>query len=433
MSSQPLSRRLATPLLLLLTWLPACGDQPSLEEEETGALAGRCVQATQGRDDTDRDGLDDNYENCLLERRAPIVFLAGTEEYYPTNADQFLANSDLHFRHGQLCGSCGVRARPRQQDLLGWSHEKKFGVGDGLVGGTCKHKSPTRANTVHIENGGMNNDHHFYLEVSQAMWRGSRDGNDWRMYGHVFPRDGGVEVQFWFLFGYSDAALSDNHQGDWEAMSTRLDARGEVISVRTCAHGACQDYSAGELTFSDGHPHVFVASGTHAIYPSRRVCDRKEYETKLGSLLGGCPGGGLTWFAGEDTVFVDGSRVPRAGDIRNLGEREHPLYGQLFVKSNFKWGRTELETGVVSRRDGPVTPSYQGFWGIEAPSEPGGGVGGGGSCEDSCGPNRERRPGDCGECVCSSAAVESCAAQSSDRVKYALDGNCDCMIQDGQQ
>jgi hypothetical protein len=216
-------------------------------------------------------------------------------------------------------------------------------------------------------------------------------------------------------------------------VTARLDRQGEVVDVVMCAHEKCQEFPRSQVQFTDGHMHTYVAEGTHAMYPDRQRCDRREKNPpKLGGAIAGklgvgCPSGGRTWFPGADRLpLVNGEIIQRAGDIRNVGEQKRPLYGQQFIQGNFKWG---------AERSAPATPTFQADrWHLKTRvAEPAGGQGGGGSCDDPCTPPLVRQGDSCGTCVCGETAVKACEdeQQKDPSVRRSLAADCSCQIDDG--
>jgi hypothetical protein len=345
--------------------------------------------------DIDGDGLDDNHERCVIEANAPIFNFhvsgnleehwplypgpgADHEVHWPVNVDYFLARTELRFTH-PCFGSQRVADRG-QLDQLTLTEAVAEKV--DIVGRTCVpngHQAKTTDVMWDFERStdvGWDESQHFCLDVDDSDHMGAPPG-DWKVYSHVYPNDfGGVDVQYWLIFAWNDGHLGDppfggNHQGDWEGITVRrYGGTGAVKEVVMGAHGSQPRFGrSGVFWFpnnTDGqHPYVWVAEGSHAMYPSEQLCDDTEIYQLLG-IIGvgpGCEGGFYQWRTWEKLVgFWDHpATLDPTGDIVNVGEideltngtdRVRPINGQNFIRANIKWGCG----------DGPRPISWFGAW-----------------------------------------------------------------------
>lgn len=212
--------------------------------------------------DLDRDGIPDEVEDALARQYAPIVILDRDDRIRPASIPWLLE------RIGN--DEVGADVRP----------------GDPLLG------------------------RHRYDDETR---RGSVDPDDWVTYVHVFPRaDGGIGIQYWFFYPYSEGPLVFSHESDWEHMTVHLDVTGEPTGAYLSAH---ENNSPGKFVPWDklrregDHPVVLSARGTHATYARHRD---------------------LAWFerAGRcddlDRCIHPVWRTWEGGGLENLGERAFP-------------------------------------------------------------------------------------------------------------
>lgn len=109
------------------------------------------------------------------------------------------------------------------------------------------------------------------------------------LYYHVFPRGDDVILQYWVWFNGNDPSEQwgvNAHEGDWEYLALRLrseDGRWTPLQLNLSEHSGGRVLSAAEAWWSPGaqsaydalqqgwdeghdHPHVWLASNTHAFY-----------------------------------------------------------------------------------------------------------------------------------------------------------------------
>jgi hypothetical protein len=118
-----------------------------------------------------------------------------------------------------------------------------------------------------------------YFATSVEAWRAGRAGTP-VVYGRaVRRRDGGRWLQYWVFYAFNpqDRGLlrTGRHEGDWELVQVRLDARGRPEHAVLRAHTWSQGCRWSELVRArSGAPVVFVANGSHANYSRPGVHDR---------------------------------------------------------------------------------------------------------------------------------------------------------------
>jgi hypothetical protein len=265
------------------------------DDARVQALApARSAPAPLASDDADRDGIPDALERELAERFAPIVMLDRRDWTRPASIPWLLARADV------------VNEAPAPKLAAALSSPKAR------------------------------------LPFSHAMRAGSDDPNDWTTYVHVYPRaDGGINVQYWFLYAYNDGPAIFDHESDWEHVTVRLDRALSPMGVYFARHeddhpGVYKSFGA---VHRDGdHPIVLSASGTHASY-----VDRDD----------------LAWFESAATCGPDqacGDRTWRTwqgGGLVNIGETRHPLAYPDVLAYEGRWGREGSIPGT-SAPHGPM-------------------------------------------------------------------------------
>lgn len=297
--------------------------------------------------DADRDGVDDGKENCLLNRYAPVLYMPFDDDSIrPANVDWYLARTTLRFHHNncnddQVLGLGAVN----QNSLITQSHPTKQGPLSG-----CDHTSTL----ISSKSGPFIKDHHFFLHPpSDATYDGISDPAQWKVYGHVYKNSiGGLNLQYWFLYPFDDQWGLSNHEGDWESIIVRLTSAHIVDSIYFCAHGDCSSINPNNVQWLDvTHPVGWVAAGSHATFPNEQRCDDAEHcQTKDAYRW-------FTWANGKQ-----GRPGYQGGGVVNVGEKDFPLNGQSFIQYYGRWGKLFVNSGT----NGPITPSYQSNWTLEA-------------------------------------------------------------------
>jgi Vacuolar protein sorting-associated protein 62 len=157
----------------------------------------------------------------LLDRHRPVVVLHPQERSAPTSVEGFLADADL------AGGRYDVRACSSR---------------DGLAALQCYDDADEPAPPV--------------------------------VYGTAFRRGGRIALQYWLFHAFDiwsplvpqSPDYWKAHEGDWEAVTVLLDARGRPVEVGTSRHcgGARQGWAKVEK--QGMRPVVYSALGSHALY-----------------------------------------------------------------------------------------------------------------------------------------------------------------------
>lgn len=97
--------------------------------------------------DNDEDGLQDDYEDLLLQRHAPVMLLHPDEEYLPANVDWYLQKSRLRFHHDSKCDDYQIMNNPEQFELNIWTHPRSAPSGTYSTRASIRTTSNARGST----------------------------------------------------------------------------------------------------------------------------------------------------------------------------------------------------------------------------------------------------------------------------------------------
>jgi len=138
-------------------------------------------------------------------------------------------------------------------------------------------------------------------EAVQRYEAAARSGSGYTYYYRLVRQGDYAVLQYWYLYAYQDWAtafdgLSD-HEGDWESVQLFFRLEGEQpveppVYIAYLGHGSrlVKPWLHRDVGLSGTHPHVYVAAGSHAAYPERKV-----YElVRLYGLVDRATGDGLT-------------------------------------------------------------------------------------------------------------------------------------------
>jgi hypothetical protein len=117
-----------------------------------------------------------------------------------------------------------------------------------------------------------------FLDLDNEV-RGTLGSESAPFFYQVDNPDQPTKVTYWFFYPYNDGPGPQNHEGDFERITIEFDPNtGEPVEAIYSAHGnkhtkptpygdleTYRDPATGEAT---GKPLVYVASGSHASYPT---------------------------------------------------------------------------------------------------------------------------------------------------------------------
>lgn len=168
----------------------------------------------------------------LLERHKPIVVLHPAERFAPSPVEGFLADADLAGGRYDL-RACAAR--------------------DGLAALQCYDDADEPATPV--------------------------------VYGAVFRSGKLTALQYWLFHAFDlwsplvpqSPDYWKSHEGDWEAVTVLLDARGRPAEVGTSRHCGGARRSWAKVERRGSRPVVYSALGSHALYfkPGRYLQERR--------------------------------------------------------------------------------------------------------------------------------------------------------------
>lgn len=268
-------------------------------------------------DDCDNDGLNDSLEQTLAEKFAPIIFHDVNEYNFPTNVDVFLQHTSL-FIFDDECDFPShdvhklVKEKPTQQDLISHQFDDNFCGSTGLVKSNCT-RSIKKQRTYYLK------------DVDFEFKKGSQNTKYWTTYFHAYKNTySGITIQYWrfysFNTGFHKSGLDFSHGGDWECVQVILDNASNPLFVDLLGHTTIERYGWQTLKLENNHPIIFSEKGGHTSIPYLNQDGIKQE----------------TWTSGH--VYKLNSEISETGSLLNIGEKIHPLNGQVFVQFSGIWG-----------------------------------------------------------------------------------------------
>jgi len=216
-----------------------------------------------------------------------------------------------------------------------------------------------RQNYNNQDSGTVNNDNvtNFFLSITSKDTRAGQepDSNDLipaSCYAHLrpAPNSDAIDIQYWFFYPYNDEIVDGpikigKHEGDWEHVTVRITPDGRnilgVYFARHSKEGRWENFeTTGDDTIGHTHPIVYSAIYSHASYPTAKKQSRDglpDDHTK---------DGGPYWKCWEHII--------------NVGEKEGPLNGQLWLQFTGRWGGSR--GGGPFGQKSPETPSFKDSW-----------------------------------------------------------------------
>jgi hypothetical protein len=200
-------------------------------------------------------------------RYAPLVFLAPGETHRPSDASQYIKNSRLRWSHD---------SGQSDDEIADKGHIDEKRLGDGgysdqvqdLLG--RKHGDPIHSNQdVRPKDGkGDGGNEGFFLDLDNAHHESTGPGTNMPVY---FEAVAGHYITFWFFYAYNEGPAPggiDNHEGDWERISIKLNRHNRATAVAYYQHNGHEVKRWREVPKQGSHPLVFSAKGSHASYDS---------------------------------------------------------------------------------------------------------------------------------------------------------------------
>ena len=267
-------------------------------------------------EDSDTDGIEDDVEQTLAEKFAPILQFEKEETVYPVHIEYHLNNSNLN------------QSRP----------------GEDLTD-----PNPTVASIRLV----TDPDAKFYLDNRLGNVSDDRIEKDYAqhekelgytVYSRVCTRNYESKLyyvlQYWMFYAFNRGPLN-THEGDWEMVQIVLNADQEPMEAMYSQHTAGERTDWSLLEKDGDHPKVFIARGSHANY-------FKPYQGKL-SLA-------------NDVVADNGKTLePDDYSLVLLGEKGEGNHSaeQDWLEYAGRWGEYGSEEDELRGKRGPYGPVFR--------------------------------------------------------------------------
>jgi hypothetical protein len=208
--------------------------------------------------------------DAAIQRYAPLVYLAKGEKYEPASADAFIQNSRLRWSHDAGAGDDEI-ADPGKIDeaKLGGKGKNRSAYTDQVESqiGSIKHGRHIRSDQDVRPNDGKGDggNEGFFLDLANSK-RGSLGSTRSPVY---YEAKAGHYITYWFFYAYNDGPFpggADNHEGDWERISVKLDGTNRATAVSYYQHEGSKELRWGQVPKQGSHPIVYSARGSHASY-----------------------------------------------------------------------------------------------------------------------------------------------------------------------
>jgi hypothetical protein len=246
-----------------------------------------------------------------IDRYAPLVYLHPNDQWLPTSTAAFIQHSGLWWSHSGGCRDHLIAAKGDVQP--GQLNNPFGGYGHRLAGdpnGCDGHhgelyfagertRPRDEGNWIHCAHEVPHTycPEGFYLDVDDN--ERPHGGNGAPVYYEFRPSP--RSITYWFFYAYNEGPVNggiDNHEGDWERISVKLNQNNQATEVAYFQHnGACVLPWSGQGRTAPrteaGHPIVHSADGSHASYPQAGtyavptpVGDAQDHAAKGGPLWG---------------------------------------------------------------------------------------------------------------------------------------------------
>ena len=261
----------------------------------------------------DHDGIDESTELYYMQLYAPTLYFKAGENFFPVNVSYLVDNSILYNWTGATAKL--VDLNPTINSIGNYKSQLYF-LGSALGN----------------------------FSAILADYSSKRATLGYTIYGHVYPEEDFIVVQYWFNYAYNDHSINQ-HEGDWEMVEVILNGTTEIpISAAYSQHfgGEVATWVDVEKTNST-HPNVYVARGSHANY-------FRPYQGKVGLE--------------NDEVANDGFILPYNDAavhfelLGELGSGNHSA-SQNWLEYGGRWGNwTNLADAAIGFA-GPYGPGHQ--------------------------------------------------------------------------
>jgi hypothetical protein len=200
-------------------------------------------------------------------RYAPLVFLAPGETHRPSNASDYIRNSSLRWSHdsGRKDHEIAARGHVDEDRLGGGGYQHQV---EGVFGG--HHGDPIHSNDdARPKDGkGDGGNEGFFLDLDNSKHESKGPGTNAPVY---YEAVNGRYITYWFFYAYNAGPAPggvDNHEGDWERISVKLNRQNRATAVAYFQHTGHEEKRWRDVPKQGSHPLVFSAKGSHASYDS---------------------------------------------------------------------------------------------------------------------------------------------------------------------
>ena len=209
--------------------------------------------------------------NTAIQRYAPLVYLAKGEKFEPASADAFIQNSRLRWSHDAGFPDDEIADEHKIDEAkLGGNGPHNAAYTDQVESQVLpiKHGPHIRSDQDVRPNDGKGDggDEGFFLDLDNSK-RGSLGSTKSPVY---YEAKAGHYITYWFFYAYNDGPFpggADNHEGDWERISVKLNAQNRATAVSYYQHEGSKELPWGQVPKQEGsHPVVYAAKGSHASY-----------------------------------------------------------------------------------------------------------------------------------------------------------------------
>ena len=276
-------------------------------------------------------------ESNPIVRYAPLVYLHPEEKLLPASATFFINNSELKWRHDSGCPSCRIEKKGQVNAAKlgsgGYKHKTKSSPAS-----FCRHTGHSYTSRQKTAPGrGIVSGEGFYLELDDSKRSGQ--GITSPVYYDFAPQR---YIIYWFFYCFNKKSV-DEHEGDWENITVRLNGKDELTDVAYNSHGAPTPYEKDEIDYYQGtHPIVYSANGSHASYPKAGTFPTKVEQIKDSTKKG------KMWRTWAHLLNV--RKMPWYGFGGSWGH-----IGKLLI-GRFLPGKAGHEAGMTS---GPIGPGHK--------------------------------------------------------------------------
>jgi len=261
--------------------------------------------------DEDKDGIDDEKEEILAQKYAPILYFEKKEKLFPVAIQYHLSNSNLNQSTGD--GNLLIDASPSIQEISLYTEPDKNYYLDNRKGG--------------INNTGIIED---YQEKLSTL--------GYTVYCHIIPDGNATVIQHWMFYAFNEGPLN-THEGDWEMVQIILNSYDEPVEAMFSQHISGQKAKWEQVEKEGEHVKVYVARGSHANY-------FRPYQGKLG-------------FA-NDIVGKNGKVLkPEDYILILLGEEKNHSSEQAWINFAGRWGDFGSYEDELRGKRGPYGPAYR--------------------------------------------------------------------------